>query len=304
MSAPTPQPRRALITGATGFVGGHLLRHLETAGWEVAVLSRTAGKEATRIRTFPYAGHTTEVVGAVDSFRPVAIFHLASLFVEQHTVDQVEPLILSNVLLGTQILEAMRATGVKYLVNAGTSWQNSMGDCYSPVNLYAATKQAFEDLLLYYVENEGIRAVTLKLFDSYGPGDTRRKFLSLLLECCRSGRQLAISGGEQVIDLAHVDDICRAFLRAAELAADLFHAPNATYAVSGGQRRSLRAVAETFERAVGRSLPISWGVRAYRAREIMVPWTGPSVPGWQRSISLERGIRALIGAELHIKDRR
>jgi nucleoside-diphosphate-sugar epimerase len=291
-------PTRALVTGATGFIGRHLVRHLHHAGWEIAVLSRTQSQPAhVPVRRFPYTGQTAEVVRAVADFRPDTVFHLASLFLVQHTAEQVEPLILSNVLLGTQLLEAMRAAEVGTLVNAGTAWQNFCGNTYLPVNLYAATKQAFEDILLYYVETGGVRAVTLKLFDSYGPDDTRRKLLRVLLDCLRTGERLGMSGGEQVMDLVHVDDICRAFLHASALANDRSRAANAVYAVSGGQRRTLRAVVETLEQVAGRSLSIDWGARPYREREVMLPWEGPSVPGWQSNISLESGLRSLLVRE-------
>jgi nucleoside-diphosphate-sugar epimerase len=298
MSISPAHPARALVTGATGFVGRHLIQHLHRAGWEIAVLSRTQDPSLSLpVQSFLYTGQTDEVLRAVDSFRPDTVFHLASLFLAQHAPEQVEPLLSSNVLFGTQLLEAMRASGVRRLVNTGTSWQNFVGDAYLPVNLYAATKQAFEDILLYYVETGSVRAVTLKLFDSYGPGDTRRKLLRLLLDCLRTGEPLGMSGGEQVLDLVHVDDICCAFLRAAELVADSEQPANAVYAVSGGERRTLRGVVETLERVVGRALPITWGTRPYRDREVMVPWSGLSVPGWQPTLSLESGLRALIEVE-------
>lgn len=298
MPIPPTHSARALVTGATGFLGRHLVRHLHADGWEVAVLARTQSQSSNAPpQSFLYTGQTAEVMRAVADFRPDTVFHLASLFLVQHTAEQIEPLISSNVLLGTQLLEAMRAVGVHSLVNAGTAWQNFAGDAYLPVNLYAATKQAFEDILLYYVETGGVRAVTLKLFDSYGPGDTRRKLLRLLLDCLRSGEPVYMSGGEQVLDLVHVDDICRAFLRAAELAADPGQPDNAVYAVSAGQRRTLRAVVETLGQVAGCSLPIVWGAHAYRQREVMFPWAGPSVPGWQPLISLESGLRALLDRE-------
>ncbi len=295
MTLSAPHPARALVTGATGFVGRHLVRHLRDAGWQVAVLSRGRLPQAAAAveKTYLYTGQTDDLMRALADFRPDTVFHMASLFLAQHTPEQVAPLVLSNVLLGTQLLEAMRAAGVRRLVNAGTAWQNFAGDGYLPVNLYAATKQAFEDVLLYYVETANLRAVTLKLFDSYGPGDTRRKLLRLLLDCLRTGQPLAISGGEQVLDLAHVDDICRAFLRAAELVADPGQPASAVYAVRGGQRRTLRAVVETLEKVAGRTLPIDWGARPYRDREVMLPWSGPALPGWRPQITLEDGLRAL-----------
>jgi nucleoside-diphosphate-sugar epimerase len=300
MPTSPPYSKRALITGATGFIGRHLIRHLHAAGWEIAALSRVPNLSAAApVQTYPYNRHMDDMMRALADFQPSTVFHLASLFLAQHAPDQIEPLISSNILLGTQLLEAMRAVGVHSLVNAGTAWQNFAGDDYLPVNLYAATKQAFEDILIYYVETAGIRAVTLKLFDSYGPDDTRRKLLRLLLDCLRTGEPLGMSSGEQVLDLAHVDDVCRAFLRAAALAADPTQPANAVYAVSGEQRRTLRGVVETLESVAGRTLPITWGARPYRDREVMLPWVGPTIPGWHPSVSLECGFRALLDAEAH-----
>lgn len=289
---PNTPTLRALVTGSTGFIGTHLVRHLHAAGWTVATLSRRPAENA-----FLYTGQTTEVMDALETFQPTVVFHLASLFLAQHIPDQVEPLISANILLGTQLLEAMRAAGTPALVNAGTAWQNYDGGAYLPVNLYAATKQAFEDILLYYTETAPLRAVTLKLYDSYGPRDTRRKLLRILLDCHRTSEPLGMSGGEQTLDLAHVDDICSAFLHAATLALDPEQPRNATYTVSGGQRRTLREVVETLEAVTGHNLPITWGARPYRDREVMIPWAGPSLPGWHPSIPLPDGLRALLAAE-------
>jgi len=53
-------------------------------------------------------------------------------------------------------------------------------------------------------------------------------------------------------------------------------------------------VVETLGQVAGHSLPIVWGARSYREREVMLPWAGPTVPGWQPCISLENGLRSLL----------
>ena len=290
--------QRALVTGGTGFIGSHLVEHLHAAGWVVHMLVRPNAERAARpsagVQIHPYRGETADVVEAIERSRPDVVFHLASLFLAQHTPRQIIPLIEANVLLGVQLLEAMSGAGVKSLVNTGTSWQHFHCDSYLPVNLYAATKQAFEDILAYYADAAGIRAVTLSLFDSYGPGDTRKKLLRLLLDCLETNGELQMSPGDQVLDLAHVDDICEAFLHAARLVRDPNHPSLACYAVGGGERMSLREIVATLEKAAGRTLRIDWGARPYRPREVMRLWDGPAMPGWQPRITLADGIKALL----------
>jgi nucleoside-diphosphate-sugar epimerase len=296
--------KRALVTGATGFIGSHLVAHLHRAGWEVSVIAHTKPlqtiNDAAVHRVYQYTGQTSEVSAALDDFKPTAVFHLASLFLASHTPDQVEPLISANVLFGTQLLEAMSKSGCTALVNAGTGWQNytpqppfDVAD-FIPVNLYAATKQAFEDILLYYVQVASLRSITLRLFDSYGPGDSRRKLLRLLLDTLKTGQPLDMSPGDQVIDLVHVDDICRAFLHAANLALELPESAAMVYAISGKQRMTLQQVAAALEEAAGRKLPLRFGQRPHRPREVMHPWEGPPLPGWQPQITLLQGLRDLI----------
>jgi len=290
---------RAIVTGASGFIGSHLIEHLHRAGWQVAVISRNSSAQKLQGHSaisavYSYSGQTSEVNDALEHFRPDVVFHLSSLFLAQHDSAQVEPLVSSNILFGAQLLDAMRLAGVTALVNAGTAWQNFTSDVYDPVNLYAATKQAFEDIALYYVRTSGLRAITLRLFDSYGPGDTRRKLLALLLDALKNGQELGMSPGEQLLDLVYIDDICSAFLWAADLIRSQLSPGAAVYAVSSDDRRTLREVVEALAQVAGRKVPVLFNVRPYREREVMVPWSGPQLPGWSAKVNLAEGFRRLL----------
>ncbi len=246
------------------------------------------------IQRHPYTGEMEEVVQAVSKSRPDVVFHLASLFLAQHTPEQIAALIQSNVLLGTQLLEAMNAAGVRCLVNTGTSWQYFHHQSFRPVNLYASTKQAFEDILAYYTDAVGIRAITLSLFDSYGPADSRKKLLRLLMDCLQTGELLQMSPGDQVIDLVHVDDLCAAFLQAGSLVLDVLAPAMSGYAISGGERMTLRELVAVLEQEAGVRMNVEFGVRPYRPREVMQPWSGEALPGWKPRIPLREGLRQLL----------
>lgn len=291
---PTNGSSRALVTGGTGFIGSHLVRHLQRQGWDVHLLVRANKPLMPGFTLHTYDGSTADVTAALEHSKPDVVFHLASLFIAQHSPAQIAPLIQANIILGTQLLEAMQACKVQALVNTGTSWQHFSQEAYRPVNLYAATKQAFEDILAYYCDTGAIHSITLKLFDSYGPKDKRNKLLALLLNSLQTREELQLSGGQQIFDLVHVNDICRAYVQAASLLKNPEQPACASYALSGGERGSLREVVALLEKVAGRSLPVQWGARPYRPREVMHLWDGPALPDWKPRITLAEGFQSLL----------
>jgi len=294
------RPRRALVTGATGFVGSHLTRTLVHEGWVVHILARPTadlsalGLAQDRVTVHRYEGSVQALTATLDDSAPDVVFHLASLFISEHDPDDVEPLIAANILFPTLLLEAMSKTRARCLINTGTAWQHYQDAPYSPVCLYAATKQAFEGVLQYYVEAHKFRAITLKLFDTYGPEDRRPKLFSLLARAARSTQPLAMSAGDQHLDLVYIDDVVAAYLSAARRLVDELHGGHEVYAVSSGSTVRLRDVVSVYERVKRMHLNIAWGAMPYRQRETMVPWSGGiSLPGWKPRVSLSEGIARL-----------
>ena len=293
--------KRVLISGGAGFVGSHLIGACISEGWRVGVLYLPeAGLDQIehilpQVDAYPVDASTESVFAAVEKFKPDVVIHLASIFLAKHTSADIQRLIQSNVTYGTQILDAMANYGVRYLVNTGTSWQHYESEAYNPVNLYAATKQAFEDIVDFYVQSGKMEAVTMKLFDTYGAGDPRSKLINLLEKTLREGSRLEMSPGEQLIDIVHVDDVARAYVLAVKrLLAEQVDG-HEKYAVSSGKPIRLRDLAGMFEKISGKPLNIVWGGREYREREVMVPWNnGPSLPGWSPEITLEDGIRSIL----------
>ena len=214
----TERLARVLLTGAGGFAGSHLARHLRDRGVEVDALAHAQGAgPRPPVPHHIYDGTLDSVRKAISNAQPQVVVHLASLFLSEHQPGHLDALVDANIRFGLHLLEAMDLEGVSRLVNAGTSWQHFGGAAYEPVNLYAATKQAFEDLVDHYVTARGLRAVTLKLFDTYGPEDRRGKIVPLLVQALRDGRCLELSPGEQCLELTHVDDVCAGFEMAARL---------------------------------------------------------------------------------------
>jgi nucleoside-diphosphate-sugar epimerase len=282
----TPVKGRALITGASGFIGSRLTRRLIAEGWEVAAILRASSDVSElnglkeKLTIYRIGEEYNQLSRIIAEFRPTHVYHTAARTFHDYKASQVNELLNANVRFGLELVEAMLAVGVRNLINTGTSWQHYEGADYSPVNLYAATKQAFESLLQYYIEARGLRVITLKLFDTFGENDPRPKLLNLLASAARTGIPLQLSAGDQVLDLVWVEDVIRAYM----IAASLFnkeHGFHASYGLSGGNRMTLKQFLQLYNEATGEPALVSLGARPYREREVMVPWVSMErLPGW------------------------
>lgn len=285
-----------LVTGATGFIGTNLTRELRKEH-NLYILGQFEGDpEKLKLPGYIMDDDINKLADYIKKNQIEGIIHLASLYLTVHTPEQIKDLVSSNVYFGTAVLEAASLAGtVKWFLNTGSIWQNYnvKGMEYNPVNLYAATKQAFIDMAKYYTDVFGIRFCTLKLCDTYGPNDTRRKIFKLFKDYSESGEVLKMSPGEQLIDLLYITDIVAGFAQLVKLlseGADL----NSEYVLSSGQQIPLKELATLFIKVSGRKLNIEWGGLPYRKREVMIPWKGEVVPGWHAKISVEEGIQCFL----------
>lgn len=293
----TAQRFRVLVSGGTGFVGRHLSLRLANVGCTVHAITRqenlTKGEpDEAGVHWHLYDGTVSSLIDILQQTKPEIVVHLASLFLGQHTSQNLRNLIDSNVLFGTQLLEAMDNSGVRLLLNTGTSWQNYKNSRYSPVNLYAATKQAFEDIALYYCQARNISMITLRLFDTYGLDDSRDKLLPLLKRAARTGELLELSPGEQLIDLVYIDDVVDGFVCACQRLLEGSVRLHEVFALSSGKPISLQELTRLYVASTNKPLNVKWGARPYRNREVMVPWdVGNVLPGWRPKTELSCGLK-------------
>ena len=227
--------------------------------------------------------------------KPDVVFHVASFFISSHRSDQIQQLIESNVYLGLQLLEAMVQSDVKLLVNTSTSWEHYGHDEYNPVNLYAATKKAYKQLQKFYIEARGLQAITLKLFDTYGPSDNRPKLLNLLLKAAKSGESIGLSPGYQKLDLVHIDDVVEAYIVAAERLINGEVFGHEEYGVGSGSALTIREIVKLIEKTLGKNINVKWGERSYSVREVMSPYDKyDTLSGWSPKTPIANGIEELI----------
>ena len=285
-----------LVTGATGFIGTNLTRELRKEH-NLFILGQFEGDpEKLDLPGYIMDDDINKLADYIKNNQIEGVIHLASLYLTVHTPEQIKDLVSSNVYFGTAVLEAASLAGsVKWFLNTGSIWQNYnvKGMEYNPVNLYAATKQAFIDMAKYYTDVFGIKFCTLKLCDTYGPNDTRRKIFKLFKDYSESGEVLKMSPGEQLIDLLYITDIVAGFAQLVKLLSEGAKL-NPEYVLSSGRQIPLKELAALFIKVSDRKLNIEWGGLPYRKREVMIPWKGDVVPGWKAKISVEEGIQRFL----------
>ena len=292
---------KILITGVNGFIGRNLSRELLDRRNDIYSIIRSSTDrnffDKNGIRYHIDKGSTDEMIDYFMVQKFDGVIHLASCFLAEHKPNEIAELIDSNLLFSTRVLDSSVKSNVKWFLNTGTFWQHYQNQEYSPVNLYAATKQAFEVIAKYYMEISEIVFVTIKLNDTYGYGDTRQKLFNLWGRIAESGEHLKMSQGEQKIDIVHVKDVVAAYAKMVHLlnADDRYKHNGASYAVSSGAQIRLKELAKVFEKTIHKKLNIEWGGRKYRIREVMEPWyANECVPGWQPVIKLRDGILDLL----------
>jgi nucleoside-diphosphate-sugar epimerase len=292
---------RALLTGATGFLGSHLAARLVADGHDVHVIVRQTSNLVIFAKimnsiTIHVIGDECDVhqMDIIAASTPDIVFHLSTHFVAEHSAQDVPALIDSNVLFPCGLVDAMVRRGIKRLVNCSSAWQHYNDATYDPVCLYAATKEAFLKLAQFYVAAGGLSVIDRTISDTYGPKDRRPKLFSALYASAANGVTLAFSPGHQLLDMLYVDDAINAFCTAAGRLMHMEDGRMETYAIRSGQAVSLRQVVSMFCRVTGLSPRIDWGVKPYRKREMMDPWTGGiALPEWQPLVGLEEGIRKM-----------
>ena len=283
-----------IVTGATGFIGGHLVENLLKSGHQVITPLRVGS-----INTRPSGATRVDVEdfdSMVEAFRgSTGVFHLATLFRGNHSPAEIRQMVDSNVTTLAFVCEAAHTANVPSIVYTESATQHVGGVEYSPFTLYAATKQAGTDILRYYARR-GLRAACISLFDTIGPKDTRGKLISLLEKTADDESTLQMSPGAQLVDYLYIDDVVSGLKTAMDLInSSEIESPYFARLTSSAPV-PLKKFVEIVERTIGKKVRVDWGAREYREGEMFEPWSWPPVlEGWSPVVPLETGIRLTLG---------
>jgi len=292
----------ALITGITGFIGRNLANELLNHGWEIHAIVReesnlsNLGNIKNNCSFHTHDGSIESMIGIHKKLKIDVVFHLASLYLASHKAEEVSGLITSNIQFSTQLLEGMLEGGSKKIINVGSYAQHDDSEEFNPFNLYASTKEAFQNILYFYHLAYGFSCLTLKLYDTYGPDDSRGKLINLITDSILEGSDLKLSKGDQLINISHVNDVVNHFIKAEEYLSNLNRSSWEVFFLDG-ETITVKELVLKLEKIIGKKFQGQLGGRPYRKREIMSPVKPINSLPWKDECSkttIREGITELI----------
>ncbi|SEL56426.1 NAD-dependent epimerase/dehydratase family protein [Nonomuraea pusilla] len=278
------QGRRVLVTGATGFIGGHLARRLAELGAEV----HPAGRRQADLRD---AGAAARLVRQV---APDVVFHLAGQVDGARDPGVVRPTLDGNLVATVNLLDAVVRSGCR-VVLAGSSEEPRPGNGHCPPpSPYAMAKAAASGYAELYRRLWDLPYTIVRPTMVYGPGqrDTSKVVPYVTLALLR-GATPRLTSGAKPVDWVYVEDVAEAFA----LAGASERAVGAAFDVGTGTTVPVREAVGLLYRIAGEESEPPFGSAPDRPLDVPQaadPGPARELLGWEARVLLEEGLRRTV----------
>lgn len=288
---------RIAISGATGYIGIHLIEKLREE-YEILAFVR-AESDISRLKSLISANciitiGQEDIYERVKEFQPNYYINLVGKFIVEHTQKNLDDLLESNFTLPTMLLDAVCQAGCKKIINTESYWQHYGGQNSNPVDMYAAAKNGFKEIIRYYVEAMECSCISLILFDTYGADDRRKKLLNCIAQM-KEGESIDLTDCSQKMYFCHIKDVIKAYEVALHMISQFVSGQLQEFAVRGDKPRELKDIVMELTEMMNRKIYLNFGIREGRKREIVDPeGIGKVLTGWSCEVELHEGLREMI----------
>ena len=297
---------RILLTGATGFLGSHVLRRLLAAGqtavaavirsssnpWRIADLTGRFERVDGDLRRL------TAAESAVTAFTPDTVVHLAWAGVTNAFRN--DPRQIENVEATANLVRLAQGCGVKHWIGLGSQAEygpqsGAIGEdaATQPTTLYGVTKLCACMLARHLCAAARLRFAWVRLFSAYGPMDDPSWMIPHVTLRLLNGARPALTAGTQRWDYVYVADAADAIVRVAQTpaAAGIFN-------LGSGRTETIRTVVERIRDLVNPAAELGFGEVPYRPDQVMHLEADiaklTAATGWTPQTPLDKGLQMTV----------
>lgn len=292
ISADSFSGAKVLVTGASGFIGGHLSRRLTSQGAQVHGTTRRLSEgRASDVRWVATAlDDEAALTKLLDSVKPDVLFHLAGLTSGSRSLEMVLPNLQANLVTTLNVLTAAQAVGCARIVLAGSMEVPRHGE-FVAGSPYGVAKHAAQLYARLFAGLYGTPVTVARIFMVYGPGDAAVQRLVPYVICSLlRGNRPKLTSGNREIDWIYVDDVVEGLMRVA-LTPGLI---GEVVDIGTGHAETVRAVVERLAGIAGSGLAPEFGAVPDRPLESIAVADvdrSTALVGWKPVIGLDEGLR-------------
>ncbi|MDD1729109.1 MAG: NAD(P)-dependent oxidoreductase [Methanospirillum sp.] len=303
--------KKVLITGASGFIGRHLLHQVHTYGSHISTISRNNNDFPKDVEQHIVdITDTNAIEECVHTIRPDYIFHLAAYKERNENVQGFYSSVETNLIGSLNLFSAVKNVGsVKSIVTLGTieEYGNNRPPFderfrESPVTPYSFSKICVSHMGEMFFHLYGLPVVIVRPALTYGPGQGTEMFLPSLITSLIEDKPFNMTPGEQTRDFVFVTDLVEGLI----LASVTPKAQGQIINLGSGVPVKLIDLANTVETMTGKKGLVNPGGKSYGKNEVMEYYLdirkAGDLLGWKAKTQMGDGLAKTIAYYREVKD--
>jgi len=274
------------IIGSSGFIGKNLYSYLK----------KNSNDE---VLCFPsYLKHQSKwikkITDSIKKDKPEIVINCSANQSLETSNKNFKDLLNSNLYANIEFIsQCLRNKEFKSYISFGTKWELDNTKHKKILNFYAASKKA-NDIFFEFFSNKKTSLISLKIFDTYGPNDKRKKLLNDLLSSYKRNLILKITSGYQYLDYVHIDELCCLLLKIInDIKLNKLKGFN-SFTVSSKKPIRLINLINKLKKILDKDLKVNIGAKKYRIYENMgKPKNIFNYPGWKLKYNLLKELKKI-----------
>lgn len=200
-----------LLTGSTGFIGKNLITSLDKK-YKIFVLKRKNSKKLksknNKNLSVIYYSNINKVENLLKKKKINYFINLATHYTNKNDTKNLIKIIEANILFSSIVLNSLNKKYLNKVISIGTMHEHYKNNLYNPFNLYAASKKAYYDIVLFFkLKYPKIKFYNLKFYETFSYNDNRQKIIPTLIKNYKKDKITTLSSSKLSLNFIHVYDL-------------------------------------------------------------------------------------------------